>query len=354
MSINNLPHHVFYTLCKYLSLVDIISLSKTCKKLYILIEKDNYFWMILIQNHFGSKLYHRYVNEIFQNKKNSDYDLYRTEKDKQKFEKYFRRYEGLHVCNIWLLNVLNGKDNNDGYIAHQSIVKQKEHPRTTNQLNMSLTIEELFEYYFNTNKYLNKENILVISMYKFIYFYLIQPKRLLGVDLFEINQSCTRNHERCFNIKYPIHEYDLNCLTGRCVRLYSVPSLYLAGIKGKFKSILPGVYEIKCRIKLDKNNQYLTYYNECCSKNHKLEKSMNCYFYALADHGLDCECNGKKMNFDWFESNYLLYGNQYWFHQTMGYIKVFEVSDIYFGFRTKSDCGYRNVLFDYIQLNVIE
>ncbi|CAF3732231.1 unnamed protein product [Rotaria sp. Silwood1] len=353
MSIDNLPHDVFYELCKYLSLIDIINLSKTCKQFHILIEKDNYFWMILIQNHFGSKLYHRYVNEIFQNKKNSDYDFYRTEEDKQKFEKSFRRYEGLHVCNIWLLNVLNGKDNSDGYIAHKSIVKQKERPRT-NRLKMSLTIEELFEYYFNTNKYLNKENILEISIYKLIYFYLIQSKRLLGVDLFAINQSCTPNHRGCFNIQYWKHEYDINCLIGRCVRLYSVRTLYLGGIKGKFISILPGIYEIICRIKLDKNNEYLTYYNERCNKNHELEKCVECYFYALADHGLDCECDGKKLNFDWFESNYLLHGNQYWFNQTMGYIKVFEVSNIYFGFRIRSDYGYRNVLFDYIQLNIIE
>ena len=39
-------------------------------------------------------------------------------------------------------------------------------------------------------------------------------------------------------------------------------SLYHAGIKGKFKSILPGIYEIIGRIKLDKNDKYLTYYNE--------------------------------------------------------------------------------------------
>lgn len=85
-----------------------------------------------------------------------------------------------------------------------------------------------------------------------------------------------------------------------------------------------------------------------------MEKSVQCYFYALADRGLDCECNGKKLNYDWFESNYLLYGNMHWFTETMGSIKVFEVSDIYFGFRIMADCGYRNILFDYIQFNVIE
>ncbi|CAF1447826.1 unnamed protein product [Rotaria sordida] len=353
MYINNLPHHVLYNICKYLSFIDIINLSKTCKQLYILIEKDNYFWMILIQNYSGSKLYQRYVNEIFQNKKNSNYVLYRTEKDIRKFEKYFRRYSEFQMCNIWLLNVLNSKDNSDGYIAHKSIVEQNQRPRT-NELKMSLTIEELFESYFNKNKYLNKENILQISIYKLIYFYFIESKRLLGVDLFAIDLSCTRNHRHCPVQKYLNHEYDSNSLTGRCVRLYSIRSGYLAGIKGKFKSILPGIYEIICRIKLDKNNEYLTYYNERCSRNHALEKNVEGYFYALADYGLDCECDGKKMNFDWFESNYLLHGNTNWYNETMGKIKVFELSDIYFGFRIKLDYGYRNILFDYIQLNIIE
>jgi hypothetical protein len=233
--------------------------------------------MILIQNHFGSKLYQRYVNEIFQNKKNSNYVLYRTEKDVRKFEKYLRRYLEFQMCNIWLLNVLNSKDDSDGYIAHKSIVEQKQRSRT-NELKMSLTIEELFESYLNKNKYLNKENILQISMYKLIYFYLIESKRLLGVDLFAIDLFCTRNHKHCPVQKYLNHEYDSNSLTGRCVRLYSIRSVYLAGIKGKFKSILPGIYEIICRIKLDKNNEYLTYYNERCSRNHALKKMCKVIF----------------------------------------------------------------------------
>ena len=47
------------------------------------------------------------------------------------------------------------------------------------------------------------------------------------------------------------------------------------------------------------------------------------------------------MNFDWFD-------------QTMDQIKVFELSDIFFGFPIRSDYGYRNVLLDYIKLNIIE
>jgi hypothetical protein len=80
--------------------------------------------------------------------------------------------------------MLNCKDNSDGYLAYKSITKQKLHPRT-HVLKMSLTIEELFKSYFNRNKYLNKENILQISLYKLIYFYLIESKLLLAVDLFE-------------------------------------------------------------------------------------------------------------------------------------------------------------------------
>jgi hypothetical protein len=77
-------------------------------------------------------------------------------------------------------------------------------------------------------------------------------------------------------------------------------------------------------------------------------------FYALADHGLDCECDETKMNFDWFESNYLLHGNTNWFNEIMGTIKVFELSDIYFGFNTRDESCYHDILFDYIQLNILE
>jgi hypothetical protein len=38
----------------------------------------------------------------------------------------------------------------------------------------------------------------------------------------------------------------------------------------------------------------------------------------------------------------------------MGKIKVFELSDIYFGFHIRYGLCYRNILFDYIQLNILE
>jgi hypothetical protein len=91
---------------------------------------------------------------------------------------------------------------------------------------------------------------------------------------------------------------DLNSLTGRCVRLYTDELLYQAGIKGKFKLILPRIYEIQCRIKLDKNDKYLTYYNEFWNQDHNMGKCVKCYFYASADHGLDCECDEEKLNYE--------------------------------------------------------
>ena len=92
----------------------------------------------------------------------------------------------------------------DGYIAYKSIIKQKLRPRT-NELKMSLTIEEFFESYLNRNKYLNNENIRQISLYKLIYFYLIESKRLLGVDLFAIyltlyTKSFTLSHTKYIQI----------------------------------------------------------------------------------------------------------------------------------------------------------
>jgi len=309
--------------------------------------------MILIQNHFGFKLYQCYVHQIFQNNKNYDYDLYNTDKDRENFEKKFRKLPDMMGCYLWLWNVLNCKDNSNAYLAYKRINKPKLSPRT-NQLNMSLTIDELFQYYLLRNKYLDKENICQISSYKLIYFYLIESKRISCLDLFPVIISCSPSHLRSSKTKFSNYEFDLNSSTGQCVRLYSNMSYLELGTKGIFKSILPGIYQIICRIKLDKNDEYLSYYNRCCNRNPEVEKCVECYFYALPDYGIDCECNKNIMNYDWFESNYLLCGNTNWFNQIMGRIKVFQLSNIYFGFKITADCRYRNILFDYIQLNIVE
>jgi len=69
--------------------------------------------------------------------------------------------------------MLNTQENSDGYLAYKSVIKQKLRPRTK-ELKMSLTIEEFFEYCFKRNKFLNQENISQTSLYKLIYFYLIE------------------------------------------------------------------------------------------------------------------------------------------------------------------------------------
>lgn len=84
------------------------------------------------------------------------------------------------------------------------------------------------------------------------------------------------------------------------------------------------------------------------------EKYVECYFYALSDYNIDCEYNGQIMNYNWFESNYLLYRNTKWFNQVMGQIQIFYLSNIYFGFKIIPAYRYRNILFDYIQLNLIQ
>ncbi|UJR38620.1 hypothetical protein I4U23_031286 [Adineta vaga] len=311
--------------------------------------------MVLIKNHFGLKLYQRYVDEIFENEKNSDYVLYRTDKDKEKFERRFQKiYIPTSVCQFWLFNVLNMKDNTDDYIDHQSIIKQKTKPRT-NQLKMSLTQEEFYEYYLDKNKDLTKGDICRISFYKLLYYYLIQPKRLFINNIFAIYLRCSKDHLHCTNsICSTNYEYDLNSSIGCCIRFYSDRTRYQAGIKGIFKSILPGIYEILFRIKLDKNEKFLSDHNKSFNQDSSSEKQTHCYFYALADYGHDCECNGKVMDYDRFESNYIFYGNNQWFNQIMGYIQVFQLSNIYFGFNIRDNTSYLNILFDYIQLNIVK
>ena len=308
MFLDDLPHSVLYDLCKYLSFNDITNLSKTCKQLFISIERNNYFWIALMQNHFGYQFCQHYINEIFQNEKNSNYDLYDTDQDRKKFERKFQKISnGFKTCR-WLWIVLNCIDNSDGYLAYRRIVRQKLCPRT-NELKISLTIKQLFEYYLLRNDNLIEENIVQVSPYRLIYFYLIQSKRLSCLDLFPIIIQCSIDRLRCPRTSFSKYEFDSNSSTGQSVRLYSNLSYQELGIKGIFKSVLPGIYRIICRIKLDKNENHLPYYQNCCSQYPEVEKDVNCYFYALPDYGMDCECDRSIMNHDWFESNYLLYGN---------------------------------------------
>lgn len=353
MFLDELPHSVSYDLCKYLSFNDIGNLSKTCQQLFIFIERNNYFWMKLIENHFGSKFYQHYINEVFQNKKNSDYDLYDTDQDRENFEKRFRKISAFYKTYRWLWVVLNCKDNSDGYLAYRRIKEQKLRPRT-NELKMSLTMEQIFEYYLLRNDHLTKENLVEISPYKLIYFYLIQSKRLSCLDLFPIVIRCSMDPLLDRRKTFSNYEFDSNCSTGQYVRLYSYPIHFECGIKGIFKSVLPGIYQIICRIKLDKNEDYLPYCQRHCSHDPQIEKDVQCYFYAVPDYGTACECDKEVMNYNWFESNYLLDGKTNWFNQTMGKIQIFQLSNIYFAFRILGEFRYRHILFDYIQLDIAQ
>ncbi len=108
--------------------------------------------------------------------------------------------------------------------------------------------------------------------------------------------TCSPSHLRCSKKIFSNNEFNLNSSTGQCVRLYSNRTYNELGIKGIFKSVLPGIYEIVCRIKLDKNQKHLSYYNKRCSEYPELEKCVECYFYASPDYGIDCECNENIMN----------------------------------------------------------
>ena len=231
MNINDLPHDMLYHVCQYLSFEDVKNLSQTSKQLYVLTEKNDYFWMILIKNHFGSTLYRRYIDEIFENEKNSDFVFYRTKEDIEKFEKYLRKHCEWEMCILWLFNVLNYKDNSNGYIAYQRLTRQKRHPRT-NELKMFLTKEEFFRSFLYRKKYLNEKNIHQISFYKLVYYHFIEKKRLLGVNLFPVYLGCTPRHRACPIEKSFEHEHDPNSFTSQCVRLYSHGFGSLAGIKG--------------------------------------------------------------------------------------------------------------------------
>jgi len=79
--------------------------------------------MMMIKNRFGFKLYQYYVymKYFIMRKIQIMFYIVRTKKIYKKFEKSFQKYAEFHICNIRLLNMLNGKDNSDP-ISLKSIV----------------------------------------------------------------------------------------------------------------------------------------------------------------------------------------------------------------------------------------
>lgn len=349
-SLDELPDLVVYALSNYLSFHDLVNLSRTCQRYSNLIDRNTDFWKRLIQKRFGYKVYERYAYEMFQNQLNSDFDLYDTDEDRKNFEKQFSKMSDLMKPYLWLWNMLNCQDNSDGYVAYQRRKKQKSFPRT-DQLRMSWTIEQLFEYYRVTKRNFTGEKICQISSYKLIYFHLIQSKRSSCLQLFPIILYYPLPPSRRMRTTFETYELDMDSSTGQCVRLDNRFSNLELGIKGTFQSILPGIYQIICRIKLDKNEIYSPK-DQKPSSPVVTDQDVECYFYALPDYGIECECDGNILNYHWFESNYSLYKNTMWFDQVMGQIQVFKLSTIYFGFKIVSGHSYRTVLFDYIQLNI--
>ena len=75
------------------------------------------------------------------------------------------------MCIFWLLNMLNGQDNSDGYLAYKSIIKQKIMPTYKWIKNVSYNQRILWILFKKIYIYLNKENDrIVVNKYCLSYF----------------------------------------------------------------------------------------------------------------------------------------------------------------------------------------
>ncbi|CAF1641932.1 unnamed protein product, partial [Didymodactylos carnosus] len=142
---------------------------------------DNYFWICLIRNQFGSMLYKRYVYDVFDDKMiNSDFNLYRTTADEKRFMKMYKQRKKYDIT-FWFHYYLCMDDNSNGYSGRQRAnwfsLKERCH-----QLNMSMTIENFrtdlnyYQFKGNSNQCVDNNN----NYLKLLYFHLSDCKRLLG------------------------------------------------------------------------------------------------------------------------------------------------------------------------------
>ncbi|CAF1081113.1 unnamed protein product [Didymodactylos carnosus] len=321
---SNLPDILWYKIFKYEDLLPsaIINLSVTCKKLNNILNTDQ-FWSHLIYARFGWKLGKHYLEDIFmQNNVDDEHFLLRTDEDEIQIKHQFSLINEMDLSKYKFLYL------NDDINFHLAYVRTKlfESIRFDDkkQINMATTIDFVNKNlsYYKFNSY--KKNTYYHSLHKLIYFYLIDCKRVYAIDtvLFRKWKETTS--------LYSIREKNV-------VFLHGGDDFVGDYIVGKFKSILPGTYQIICRLKL------ITY------KNISIRNGVICLFHAYADYCVNTIF--KMYQQEWFAAN----ENSDWFLHTMGTLMIYDMSTIYFKLRyvsTKSHEKYI-LLCDYIELKII-
>ncbi|CAF1015951.1 unnamed protein product [Rotaria sordida] len=295
----HLPSELLQTITEYLNVRDIISLSKTCRSFYILINDDN-FWIHRIHCQFPQSISKLYTLDLFQEPENI---LTQDEVRPSGFD----HNRGDHELDLAAIN--SATHYNDEAI-------EKRHAK------MYISKENFFTnlQYF---QYKKPKNILEIPFMKLIYFYLIDRKRTSVVNMYVIHR----------NDRYLVEYNDKDSLIGRIIRLNQVCWLE---ISGRFEyDIMPGKYEVIWRMKGHSNHVNIWGETE---------------FIVVPLHGKMLIHKISENDFQ----NYTLEHGTHWFSINMGHIIIYELSTVFMGIRNWNNGNWKTgISWDCIELKLI-
>lgn len=294
----SVPNEILQFITVFLSAPDIISLSKTCRTFYALLNADD-FWIYLIKRQFPESTAQLYTT-----------DLFKKPVTIQSHDK-IRQPGFLHDHTNSSLDVL--AINSATHYNDEAIEKRHE------QMYVS---KEDFLNSVQFYQYKKPNNHSTIPFMKVIYYYLIDRKRTAAADMEVVHR----------NSFYLVEENDADSLTGRIISLRSVCWLQ---INGQFEhKIMPGKYEVSWRMKTDQNGISLWGITE---------------FIVVPQHG---NLLNYQISDDDFRTLAITHGDR-WFVVKMGQIVIYEPSNVLVAIRNWNNPSWKHGLsWDCIELAI--
>lgn len=295
----DLPPEILQIITEYVTVRDIVSLSRTCRTFHSLIN-DDHFWIHRIRARFPAPVAQLYTFDLFQAPELIDID---TEPCPTGFRHV--RQDG-ELDRVALHSAR--------YYNDDAIVKR--------QAKMYVSREDFLRRveYFQFEKPRQVSNV---PLMKLIYFYLIDRKRTAAVNMDVVHRGT----------QYLIETADKDSFTGRIIELRHVCWLELTGrLK---KGLMPGRYNVSWRMKFCSGHVYLGGDTE---------------FLVVPSHGKLCNC---KISADDFQTYHLEHAQQ-WFQANMGQIDIYEPSTVYVAIRNWSNSSWKSgVAWDCIELTPV-
>jgi hypothetical protein len=295
----NLPPEILQNITEYLKTSDIVSLSRTCRAFYSLINVDS-FWIHRIRCQFSPSITQLYAYDLFQK---PSYIQTNDEPRPSGFE-----------------NTRNESELDE--LAKNSATHYNDAAIERRHAKMYVSKEDFLKnmQYFQYNK---PRNDLSIPFMKLIYFYLIDRKREAAVDMGVVHR----------NAYYLVERPDPNSFKGRIIYLQHVCWLE---ISGRFQhDIMPGKYEVIWRMKCQGTDVRMWSDTE---------------FMVVPSHGKMLVHRVSDNDF----RTYALKNIDQWFLINMGSIIIYEPSKVLIGIRNWSNGNWKSgISWDCIELKII-